>query len=121
MSPVKTETDHWMQQDGKGAAGTASLKYLENFTNPYVKIIVVCKVCNKEQSLKFSRYWREHFMTHSDTKPHKCPYCPKSFQKPSQMKKHAQSKHGNVMGTQNMGALKQEHVVDDVKEEDYLH
>ena len=48
-----------------------SLNYIENFTNPYVRLMVVCKICGKEQSLSHSRYWREHFKTHNKEQAHK--------------------------------------------------
>ena len=87
--------------DGK-ATGMASLKYLENFDNPYVKIIIVCKICNKEQSLKFAGNWRQHYMTHSAKKPFSCPHCPKTFIRGDQMRKHVQSKHSDVANPQSM-------------------
>lgn len=69
---------------------TTSLKYIENFSNPYVKIILVCKVCNKEQSLKNSGNWKQHFFTHASgaEKPHKCEHCVKSFIRADQLRKH---------------------------------
>jgi len=127
---VKTETDRSTEQSKQNlSACTASLKYLENFCSPYVKVIVVCKICNKEQSMKFVSYWRQHFMTHSDTKPHKCPHCPKTFTRPVLMRKHVQSKHPDMVSAasqqqQQMGmfAPKQEHMMGHgVKNEDYFY
>lgn len=64
-----------------GASSTKALHYIENFDNPYVRLVVVCKICSKEQSLKFSGNWKQHFMTHvsDDEKPHKCSVCGKCF------------------------------------------
>jgi len=79
----------------KSKSSTASdgLKYIANFSNPYVKLIVVCKVCNKEQSLKHSHHWATHFKVHDKSLCHKCPYCPKTFQWPNVMRKHVEAKH----------------------------
>ena len=80
----------------KGGSGASDgLKYIANFTNPYVKLIVVCKVCNKEQSLKNSQNWANHFMVHDKSLGHKCPYCPKTFPRPNVLNKHIASKHSN--------------------------
>lgn len=77
------------------ASASTSLKYVENFSNPYVKIILVCKVCNKEQSLRNSGNWKQHFLTHvsGQEKPHKCQQCPKSFIRADQLKKHISKHH----------------------------
>ncbi|XP_012558415.2 tissue-resident T-cell transcription regulator protein ZNF683 isoform X6 [Hydra vulgaris] len=71
----------------------SSVKYLENFSNPYVKIIVVCKICNREQSFKRSSNWKAHFMTHSDKKPHSCLHCEKSYIRADQLRKHVEKEH----------------------------
>ena len=73
-----------------GSSGTSTLKYLENFTNPYVKVIVVCKICNKEQSLQYQRNWKPHYLTHvsDEEKPHKCVFCGKSFVTTTNLKTH---------------------------------
>ena len=64
--------------------------YLENFQNPYVKIIIVCKICSKEQNLKRSDDWKRHYLTHAkdSEKPHKCHLCSKAFVAASQLSKH---------------------------------
>lgn len=67
------------------------LKYLAAFDNPYVRIIVVCKVCNKEQSLKFQGLWKRHYLVHADEKPLKCDYCTKTFVQACNLKKHLQT------------------------------
>ena len=73
---------------GKDASFTSGLKYIEGFTNPYVKIILVCKICNKEQVSKSSSNWKKHFLTHSDVKPHKCQFCDKTFVQTNNLKAH---------------------------------
>ena len=80
--------------DAKGSS-TASLKYIENFDNPYVKLIVACKICNKEQSTKWAKVWRQHYLTHSDKKAHQCPHCTKSFHQTNLLNKLLQAKHPN--------------------------
>ena len=78
----------------------SDLKYLENFNNPYVKIILACKVCNKEQSMKFQNTWKRHFLTHSsdEDKPHKCEICGKATVTAQQMKSHMNT-HSKKMKT----------------------
>lgn len=72
----------------------SSLKYLENFDNPYVKVAAVCKICNKEQSFKVVSNWKRHYLTHSDEKPHKCPHCDRAFVQSDKLRNHLKSKHG---------------------------
>ncbi|XP_066915821.1 zinc finger protein sens-like isoform X7 [Clytia hemisphaerica] len=95
-SNIKSEQDESFQTGGGTTTSkskttyTASLKYIENFDNPYVKIILVCKVCNKEQSLKFAHNWKTHYLQHvsEDERPHKCNICNKGFITAPQLKKH---------------------------------
>ena len=84
------------QCDAKQVVG--SLKYIENFSNPYVKIILVCKICNKEQSLRFSNNWRQHYLTHAahNEKPHKCQHCNKSFIRADRLRQHVNKYHSLV-------------------------
>ena len=75
------------------------VKYIDNFENPYVRIIIVCKVCSKEQSIKHQSSWKRHYLTHAsdENKPFKCDHCTKAFvQKTalnSHMKKHVKEGH----------------------------
>ena len=69
------------------------MKELENFQHPFVKIIAVCKICNKEQAFKLSRNWKRHFESHCDRKSYKCDHCEKSFTAPYLLKGHAQRIH----------------------------
>jgi len=68
----------------------SDLKCLESFSNPYVKIIVCCKICNKEQSLKFRFTWKRHYLTHAspEGKPFKCTFCEKTFSRSDGFKLH---------------------------------
>ena len=66
------------------------MSVIESFNNPYTKLIIVCKVCNKESS-KFQANWRTHFLSvhvSNDEKPHKCKICSKGFIKPYLLAKH---------------------------------
>ncbi|XP_065644064.1 uncharacterized protein LOC100200420 isoform X3 [Hydra vulgaris] len=88
---MKQESEENSSQSCKGkTSNTSSLKYVESFQNPYVKLIVVCKVCNKEQSLKFAHNWKTHYLSHvsNEEKPHKCHLCPNAFVTAPQLKKH---------------------------------
>ncbi|XP_065644066.1 uncharacterized protein LOC100200420 isoform X5 [Hydra vulgaris] len=73
----------------------SALQYVQNFENPYVKIILVCKLCSKPMPLKFSSNWKKHYLTHASDaeKPHKCEVCFKAFITATALKKHFQSKH----------------------------
>ena len=72
---------------------TSSLKYLENFQNEYVRAIVVCKICSKEQSLKQTSPWKVHYLSHFSDRPHKCHLCEKSFIAPNRLRKHIEKNH----------------------------
>jgi len=92
-------------------ANTSGMKYLENFTNPYVKLIIVCKTCNKEQS-KFPHNWKRHyFLSHAknEEKPHKCEYCDERFTILDSMRKHQRKKHPNenTAATSNLQSTSQ--------------
>merc|ERR1712179_69214 len=82
---VKTESD------SKSSSGynNSTLKYLENFDNPYVKVIVVCKVCNKEAS-KASSKWKRHYLSHvsEEDRPFKCEVCNQGFIQKIHLQKH---------------------------------
>lgn len=72
------------------------LKYIENFDNPYVKLLVVCKICNKEQSLKYCNTWKRHYSFHfDDVRPHQCDVCDKSFKQSCDLKRHKKTHDKN--------------------------
>lgn len=54
-----------------------------------------CKVCSKEQSLKYQHTWKRHFLTHSSKEdlPNKCPTCGQGFITTHDMRKHIERKH----------------------------
>lgn len=92
---MKSEKESSATSDTKSIPD--GLKYIENFTNPYVKLQAVCVVCNKEQSIKASGYWKQHYMTHEKIHAHKCPHCSMSFIKPNRMRKHVAAKHKDLI------------------------
>ena len=79
----------------KKTSGLSDLKFLESFENPYVRVSVFCKICSKEQSLKYQHTWKRHFLTHSSKEdlPNKCPICGQGFIQSHDMKRHMQRKH----------------------------
>ncbi|XP_066915831.1 zinc finger protein sens-like isoform X17 [Clytia hemisphaerica] len=102
-SNIKSEQDESHGFAKKPTSGLSDLKFLETFDNPFVKVSVICKVCSKEQSLKYQHTWKRHFLTHaSDTeKPHKCHICPKSFIRVAQLRTHLAKAHS--IGTELLG------------------
>jgi hypothetical protein len=90
-----------------GAGSAGALRYIESFENPYVKIILVCKQCNKEMNMKRTDTWKVHYYTHvsNDNMPFKCQYCAQGFVLPNQLNRHVQKKHANNLST---GSLKEE-------------
>ena len=39
----------------------AILKYVQDFDHPYVKLLIVCKFCNKLSSMRQTSCWKQHF------------------------------------------------------------
>ena len=102
-------------RENPGKSNSTDLKILEQFNNPYVKVCVLCKVCNKEQSLKYTHTWKRHFLTHSseDARPHRCTSCGKTFVQSGNLKKHFQSVHkhevtGNLIASSPACPIKSE-------------
>ena len=72
------------------SGGKSVNKYLENFNNPHVKLVLVCKMCNKEQTSKHPHVWKAHYLTHvpDHEKPFKCNQCGSGFVQTNQLKSH---------------------------------
>ena len=84
------------QSQGKsnGQTNLHTMKVIESFENPYTKLIIVCKMCDKEAS-KYQRDWKTHYLSHvsDDQKPHQCKICNRGFIKPGQLSKHMEKVH----------------------------
>ena len=64
---------------------------LLNFSNPYVELLLVCKVCKKEQSMKQSHhFWKRHYLSHLDESelPYRCIVCNKGHTTKSNLQRH---------------------------------
>ncbi|XP_066915826.1 zinc finger protein 236-like isoform X12 [Clytia hemisphaerica] len=94
-SKVKQSTS---QGKSNGQTNLHTMKLIESFENPYTKLIIVCKVCNKEAS-KYQRDWKTHYLSHvsDDQKPHQCKICNRGFIKPGLLSKHMEKMHGGAV------------------------
>ena len=63
------------------------IKWLESWKNPYVKLIVVCRICSKEQRNE-SSVLESTFLTHANVKPYNCDICQKGFVQLTAYKSH---------------------------------
>ena len=86
---------------------TSTAKYIEAFNNPYVKILLACKICSKEMPIKYPGNWKQHFLSHasSSEKPFKCQYCEKSFIRGDRLKNHVTKHHPGVEQSQTLNSL----------------
>ena len=64
------------------------IKWLESWDNPYVKLILACRICSKEHKSMKNSVWKPHFLTHSDVKPFNCEVCHKGFVQSTGYKSH---------------------------------
>lgn len=69
------------------------IKWLENWKNPYVRLIAVCRICAKEQKSTKLLVWKAHFLTHSAVKPFNCEICQKGFVQQTAFKTHMKNNH----------------------------
>ncbi|XP_066915829.1 zinc finger protein sens-like isoform X15 [Clytia hemisphaerica] len=102
-SNIKSEQDESKNvkpSAGKSETNLQTMKVIESFENPFTKLIIVCKICNKESS-KFQRNWKNHYLSHvgDDEKPHKCKICNRGFIKPCFLSKHMKKAHSGAMPT----------------------
>lgn len=84
----------------------SSLRYVTEFTNPYVKLVIVCKLCSKEQSTSSASNWKQHYFTHKTEKPHKCALCPKSYIRADQLRQHIAKVHPSSLTPTSFGFIK---------------
>ena len=54
------------------------LRWLQNFNHPLVKLIVICKTCNKEVDTFSPTNWKVHYKFHG-RKGYKCRLCGKKY------------------------------------------
>ena len=54
------------------------LRWLQNFNHPLVKLIVICKTCNKEIDTFSPTNWKVHYKFHGQ-KGYKCHQCGKRY------------------------------------------
>jgi len=90
----------------------SDLKHLETFTNPFVKVIVCCKICDKPQSLKFQASWKRHYLTHAsaEEKPFKCRYCERAFVQANALTLHIKGRHSLHKSKTEKAELKNEYM-----------
>ena len=53
----------------------------------------VCEVEGCGQAFKSENNLKEHMKSHSDKKPHQCPYCTKSYKTHTGLQTHVYTKH----------------------------
>ena len=51
----------------------------DNWSNPYAKLALVCRICSKEQNPKTKSTWKQHWESHTDLKNFGCYVCEKRF------------------------------------------
>ena len=51
----------------------------DNWSNPYAKLALVCRICSKEQNPKTRNTWKQHWESHTDLKNFGCYICEKRF------------------------------------------
>jgi len=75
------------------------LKVIEQWQNPFVRLLLACRVCSKEQKSMNVSTWKMHFLTHSDKKPFNCSVCQKGFVQQTAFKTHMKTNHPEMAAT----------------------
>eukprot|EP00111_Clytia_hemisphaerica_P020343 TCONS_00059921-protein len=60
----------------------------DNWSNPYAKLALVCRMCTKEQNPKSKATWKQHWESHTDLKNFGCYSCEKRFRMKGDLKTH---------------------------------
>lgn len=106
----------------RSSAGTPVVKYIEGFSNPYVKLVLACKICNKDMPIKYPGNWKQHYFSHSSStdRPFKCQFCEKSFVRGDRLKNHVTKHHPRENSQDDSPIIKTNHLCyqTDVKMED---
>ena len=86
-------------------------KLQKQFSNPYVDIIFVCKICRKEQKSN----WQRHYNTHSDDRPHTCQYCGKGYKRADVLSLHIKKTHQDTTTNVKMEEQQQQQQLQSVQ------
>ena len=81
------------KRGNSSGSSTDLIGIIANWNDPYCKIAFMCRICNKEQNIKYRGNWKAHFNTHSDIKPFNCDLCGKSFAQKIHLQRHNKSNH----------------------------
>ncbi|XP_066915825.1 uncharacterized protein [Clytia hemisphaerica] len=90
-SNIKSEQDESKTTTTTQKGGES--KILEAWTNPYVELQFLCRICKKPQAYKYRRNWRRHYESHSEEKQYVCDICGTGYKANYLLKNHIANKH----------------------------